>query len=112
MASVLVAGTGSLPYLRPPSTSPHWCGTSVGLHAGKLVPLHDMLGHFDPAGSDNLRCSIIELRIPGLILQHHATAGKLRRERAHTFFSQADPTQVNTPVPDTNVRMRQLLSPT
>ena len=35
----------------------------------------------------NVGCSIFEQGRYGLILQHHATAGKLRRERAHTFFA-------------------------
>ncbi len=39
------------------------------------------LNHF------NVGCSIFEQGRYGLILQHHATAGKLRRERAHTFFT-------------------------
>ena len=60
MASVLVACMSSLLYLRPPSTDPRLCGTSVDLHGGKLVPLHDMFCQFDPNGSDNLRCSIFE----------------------------------------------------
>jgi len=60
MASVLAARMSSLLYPRPPSTDPRWCGTSVDLRGGKLVPLNDMFCHSDPDGSDNLRCSIFE----------------------------------------------------
>jgi len=48
MASVLAARMSSLLYPRPPSTDPRWCGTSVDLRGGKLVPLNDMFCHSDP----------------------------------------------------------------
>ena len=37
----------------------------------------------------NVGCSIFEQGRYALILQHHAIAGKLRRERTHTFFTRA-----------------------
>jgi hypothetical protein len=37
----------------------------------------------------NVGCSIFEQGRYALILQHHAIAGKLRRERTHTFFMRA-----------------------
>jgi hypothetical protein len=110
MASVLAACMSSLLYGRPPSTDPRMCGTSVDLQGGKLVPLHDMFCHFDPNGSDNLRCSIFEQGRSDPILQHHASAGKLRRERTHTFFSWLEYSlsrhSNHYPVPVTNVRVK------
>jgi len=116
MASVLAARMSSLLYPRPPSTDPRWCGTSVDLRGGKLVPLNDMFCHSDPDGSDNLRCSIFEQGDRAPILQQHATTGKLRRERTHTFFSLESTTRLNTPTifqcRSQSCEWRQLLSPT
>ena len=63
------------------------CGTSVGLHTDKLVPLHDVFVipiHLDLTTRD---AQSLSTGYQASILQHHATAGKLRRERTHNYFS-------------------------
>jgi hypothetical protein len=86
MASVLAAGTSSLALPAASIESATRCGTSVGLRGDELVPLHDVLVNPIRLDLTTRGAQSLSTGYRTSILQHHATAGKLRRERAHIFF--------------------------
>jgi len=115
MASVLAARMSSLLYPRPPSTDPRWCGTSVDLRGGKLVPLNDMFCHSDPMDLTTCDAQSLsrETSPDPATTRHHRQAPTW----AHAyFFSLESTTCVNTPTifqcRSQSCEWRQLLSPT